>query len=131
MTATSAPVPPAAPPAKAPSRAKRLLIRYAIYAVAAILVAIGIAVYKQVTGDVSTAGVGDCMFIEGTNADSAKVVSCSSSDAKYKVVGTFEGKTEAENNDTQPCSVYPDAQVQFWYGKQGQTGEILCLSPTS
>jgi hypothetical protein len=116
---------------KPPSRVKRMIIRYALYAAAAIVVAVGIGVYKHLTGDISTAKVGDCLSIQGSNGDTAKVVSCTSADAGYQVLGAFQGKTEDENNTTSPCDAYAGTTVQFWYGQKGRPGEILCLGQHS
>jgi hypothetical protein len=125
------PARPAAPRPKPAGRGKRTLVRYTLYIIAAIVVAIGIGVYKKLTGDISTAKVGDCLSIQGTNADTAKVVPCSSSDARYQVIGAFQGKTEEQNHTSTPCDAYPATLVQFWYGDKGRTGEILCLGPRS
>jgi len=71
------------------------------------------------------AKVGDCVKPSGT--DSVKIVSCSSPDAAYKVVGRLDGKTQVEA-ELSACDGFPGADAVFWEGKAGDKGLVLCLA---
>jgi len=93
-----------------------------------VLIVVG-TIWANVTGDPSTAAVGDCMV--GQNADDMKVVGCDDATAEWKVLGQVEGIREADfkssgENDT-TCAAYPTAAVSFWSGKEGGKGDVLCL----
>jgi hypothetical protein len=99
-------------------------------AIVAVLL-VGIEVYLHATGDVSTAGVGSCLTMNGDDGDTAKVVDCNAPDARYKIVGQATKKTEEENATQNVCDAYPSSEVQFWYGKKGEPGVIWCLAPAN
>jgi hypothetical protein len=71
---------------------------------------------------------------ETVEANSARVVDCTSADAKYKVVGRVDNKTEAEFNadDTGELLICKnagfEAEAEFWSGREGGSGYILCLN---
>jgi hypothetical protein len=79
----------------------------------------------------SNAKVGDC--ISGGSAQDMKIVGCSDTAAKYKVVGRVENKPQSEFTDdaklAQNCSPFPTAETGFWQGEEGKNGIILCLEP--
>jgi hypothetical protein len=115
-------------PAQAPKRkspVRRIVFSLIAVAVIAIIALVG----RQITGDPSTAAVGECM--SGTNADNLKVVGCTEAGAQYKVVGKVEGKTQSEANVNggEICKPYPTAETIFWQGEQGGKGYVLCLAP--
>jgi len=58
-----------------------------------------------------------------------RIVSCTASDAKYKVVGVVANRTETQfDNDDHICDAYPTAVSALWQGKAGGTGSVLCLA---
>ena len=58
-----------------------------------------------------------------------KIVSCTASDAKYKVVGIVPNKTESQFNvDDHLCDPYPTAVSALWQGRTGGSGSVLCLA---
>lgn len=71
------------------------------------------------------AKVGDC--VKPSGADSVKIVSCSSPDAAYKVVGRVDGKTQVEA-ELSACDGFSGADAVFWEGKSGEAGLVLCLA---
>jgi hypothetical protein len=115
--------PTAAPKKKSPVR--RIVFGLVAAAVIVVIVLVG----KQVTGDPSTASVGECM--SGSTADNLKVVGCTEAGAEYKVVGKVDGKTQSQANINggEICKPYPTAETIFWQGEQGGKGYVLCLAP--
>lgn len=123
----SAPTPTLAPGGKGKAFLGRLIGAVAVF----VVVVIGLAVWKVVTKNPSTANVGDCVSGSVANANETKVVECTSAEATGKVVGKVDGKTEAEfNTQTEEiCKPYPTAETAFWSGKSGRKGYVLCLEP--
>jgi hypothetical protein len=81
------------------------------------------------------AKVGDCLAGQTMDSTTAQevsdvsIVACTSSDAKYKVVGIVANKTEAQfNADDNICGAYPTAVSALWQGRSGGTGKVLCLA---
>jgi hypothetical protein len=105
------------------------IVRRIIVAVVAFaVVSLGGLAWKYLTGAPSTANVGDCMA--GQSKNDIRTVNCANPAATRKVVARLEGKTEADfNATTDPCTVYPAADVAVWEGKSGAKGYILCLEP--
>jgi len=140
--------PPVAPPppVKKSGGAKKI-----IFSVLGIIVALCVAVgvkaaigggLSSLFGDsTSDAKAGDCIADlesppegETVEANNARVVDCNSTDAKFKVVGRVDNKTEAEFNaddagDLKICTDagFNNAEAEFWSGREGGTGYILCL----
>src|SRR5262245_15804979 len=81
----------------------------------------GIVFWLKGTGDISTARVGKCVSLQG---GATKVVSCDATEAQYKIVGRFDHKTRADSDGHLLCSAIPETVLQFWYGKEGQTGVV-------
>lgn len=115
--------------ATGPSRVKRILKRALLWTGVVIVLIAGIEIWLHATGDISTAGVGTCVTMTGNDGKSVKVVDCAAKDAKYKIVGQFTHKTEADNQTQNPCGAYPTTKIQFWYGKEGNPGVIWCFEP--
>ncbi|MFC3504385.1 hypothetical protein ACFOOK_25920 [Micromonospora krabiensis] len=130
--------PPAAPEAKKSGGKKALGI------VGAILVALviaglkfGVASYfdKDATAE---AKAGDCIAelpeVTGTEeeeANNAKVVDCTSTDAAYNVVGRVDGQTEAQAKEGAACDQYikeGEDGYLFYSIEPGKTGYLLCLT---
>jgi hypothetical protein len=85
--------------------------------------------------DPADAQVGSCLAGETLDSASAKpvndmsVVDCSSSGAKYKVVGIVHNISESKfNSDDHLCDAYPSAKSALWEGTSS-SGEVLCLEP--
>src|SRR5690349_18039629 len=57
------------------------------------------------------AKVGDC--VKPSGSDSVKIVSCTSPDAAYKVVGRLDGKTQVEA-ELSACDGFPGSDAVFW-----------------
>jgi hypothetical protein len=81
------------------------------------------------------AKVGDCLAgqtMDSTTAQDVsdvRIVSCTASDAKYKVVGKVPNKTEVQfNADDHICDAYPTAVSALWQGRAGGVGSVLCLA---
>jgi hypothetical protein len=136
----AAPVPPAAPesaetPKKSGGAVKKIV---GVLVVAAIVIGVKFAVgsglgelWSQITGDVTTASVGDCVN-EWTDPDDAKVVDCNDASAKNKVVGIVEDKYtqaafSAQLATGNPCEAYPTAESAIWVGGSG-TGDVWCMA---
>lgn len=131
---TSVVQPPVAPPPPTPVRSRRTgrIITWAVFAVV-IAVGVGWKVHTSLSSP-SRAGVGDCL--SGTVTDSEtvkaandfKTIACTSSDAKYKVLGKIDNKTEAEfEGDRTICAAYPDTMGELWGQSSGKNGYVLCL----
>ncbi|MEH1167598.1 hypothetical protein V6V47_19655 [Micromonospora sp. CPCC 205539] len=96
---------------------------------------IGNALNKDETAD---AKAGDCIAelpeVNGTEeeeANNAKVVECTSTDAAYSVVGRVEGQTEAQAKEGAACQQYLKEGQEgylFYSIKPGKTGYLLCLT---
>ena len=71
------------------------------------------------------AKVGDC--VKPSGEDSVKIVSCTSPDAAYKVVGRLDDKTQVEA-ELSACDGFSGADAVFWEGKAGDKGLVLCLA---
>jgi hypothetical protein len=120
---------PKQPAPQQPSKAKGIVKRIVGAVVAVAVLAVGGWIFRNLTGDPSTADVGDCMEA-GSSAEDISTVKCDDPKAKYKVAGRIEGKTEAEFNASEnPCTAYPTAESAFWSGKRNRSGYILCLEP--
>jgi hypothetical protein len=85
--------------------------------------------------DPADATVGSCLAGDTLDSASAKpvndvsIVDCSSSRAKYKVVGIVRNITESRfNTDDHICDPYPSAKSALWQGGS-TTGKVLCLAP--
>lgn len=116
--------------APAPMSKKKIFLRKLAGAAIGLVVLIVVGtIWANVTGDPSTAAVGDCMV--GENAEDIKVVGCDDPTAQWKVLGQVDGIRDADFNasseDDKTCAAYPTTAVSFWSGKKGGTGEVLCL----
>ncbi|MEO3774823.1 hypothetical protein [Micromonospora sp. B9E7] len=97
--------------------------------------AIGNYFNKDETADAKT---GDCIAelpeVTGTKqekADGAKVVSCTSTDAAYTVVGRVEDQSEAQARAGTACDQYlKEGEEGYVFSsiKPGKTGYVLCLT---
>ncbi|MFF5174438.1 hypothetical protein ACFY3U_17605 [Micromonospora sp. NPDC000089] len=133
--------PPAQPQGKSAGR-KALGIVGAVVAflvVAALKFGVGAAIGSFFNKDeTAEAKAGDCIAelpeIKGTEAqsvDDAKVVTCTSTDAAYNVVGRVDGQTEAQAKSGEACNQYikegEDGYV-FYSISDGGKGYLLCLT---
>lgn len=139
--------PPAAPPGfpagtpapgapgAAPSKKRGVMRRVLVYVVGIVVVLGGGFAYRYFTGDPETrAEVGSCIadvpaVSEGqeAKANNAKVVECTSADAKYKVVGRFEDKTKTEADTL--CGEIAETEAIFTSIGSSGKGLVLCLAP--
>jgi hypothetical protein len=85
--------------------------------------------------DPADAQVGSCLAGETLDSASAKpvndmsIVDCSSSTAKYKVVGIVHNISESKfNSDDHLCDAYPSAKSSLWEGTSS-SGDVFCLQP--
>jgi hypothetical protein len=75
--------------------------------------------------DPGTANAGDCVHIDGQDANSAKKVACTDASANYTVIQKFSG-----TSDTNKCQPYADthpSEVALY--QTGKTEYVLCLDP--
>jgi hypothetical protein len=90
-----------------------------------VLAVIGVGWFISHKSDPATASAGDCVHISGSDANSAKKVSCGDSSANYTVVQKFDG-----TSDTDKCKplvqANPNMVALYQYGKSEY---VLCLSP--
>jgi hypothetical protein len=127
------------PPTTSTGR-RPLKIILAVVGAVLLLCCIGGVVIAVVNKDVFSrdpggAKAGDCLSGKSIDQSSdqfqnanLKVVSCTAGDAKYKVVGRVENKTQTDaQNDNNVCGAYPDATSLYWQGQKGKTGTVLCL----
>jgi hypothetical protein len=84
--------------------------------------------------DPADAQVGSCLAGDTLDSTTAKpvndmsIVDCSSSRAKYKVVGIVHSVSKSQfNTDDHVCDAYPTAKSALWQGGTGP-GEVLCLA---
>jgi hypothetical protein len=133
------PVPPPIAPPVAPVR-KRSKGRLIVSIVGLLVVVVlGIVGYVASQKDVVNAKVGSCIdpatstsSTTTQDASGAKIVDCTSANAKFVVVGIVENKTKAdfESKSTDPCAAFPKTTAALWWTtNKGSTasGSILCL----
>ncbi|MFI6982455.1 hypothetical protein ACIBSV_28170 [Embleya sp. NPDC050154] len=113
--------PPPPPPRK--SKAKWIVIGVVVLVVAVIGAVVGTGVFNK--DAVDKANVGDC--ITGTKNKSPKVVSCSKSDAAFKVVAKF-----TDTSDTEKCNTEEIARKGSVLGlyRKGSDKGLLCVTVT-
>lgn len=126
------PLPPAPPAPSNTKRPKGKIIMWSLLAV--VIVVVVIFGVRNSLSSPSNAAVGDCLKGTATNSETAtevndfQTVACTSSDAKFKVLGKIENKTEAEfEGDRAICDKFPATTAEYWGGKQGEKGYVLCL----
>ncbi|HEX6681785.1 MAG TPA: hypothetical protein VF062_03280 [Candidatus Limnocylindrales bacterium] len=129
-------VTPAAPaePEKKGGGARRIVL--SILGVIVALAVYGVIRYgisglvDLVTGDTSTAKVGDCIT-ETQDANDMKVVDCTTPEAAFKVVGVVDDKTQAEAEAS--CTTFATAESYLFRYEGNLTdatkGKVLCLEP--
>jgi hypothetical protein len=137
------PVPPAPypggpvpPPAKKNTGKVLGIVGGVIVVVIAACIGIGVFAFNSAKKDPANAKVGNCLAgqtMDSTTAqpvNDVKIVDCTSTDAKYKVVGVVENKTESQfRTDDKICSAYTTAESALWQGTPGKSGSVLCLEP--
>ncbi|MEV0212793.1 hypothetical protein [Micromonospora sp. ALFpr18c] len=133
---------PAEPEAKKSGAKKALGIIGAIVVflvIAGLKFGIGSAIGNYLNKDeTADAKAGDCIAelpeITGTEeekVDGAKVVSCTSTDAAYNVVGRVDGQSEAQAKAGTACDQFlkqGDDGYVFYNIEPGKTGYVLCLT---
>jgi hypothetical protein len=84
-------------------------------------------------GSAGSADVGECLSGKSIDQSNDKfqeadleVVECSDADAKYKVVGKVEDKTQAQATD-EVCRPFNGAEFVYWEGRANEKGTVLCL----
>ena len=130
--------PAAAPEQPAPEQPKqsRGIVGRIIGAIVVIaVIGVGGFMYKYLTGDVTTAKVGDCIT-ETVKADGsdAKVGDCAKPEAKNKVIGIVENVPESDMADQDKAQAicegkFPTWENVVWYGKKDGMGDAWCLEP--
>jgi hypothetical protein len=115
---------PGAPAGKKKSPVRRIVLIVVAVAVIGVLAFVG----RMVTDDPDVAGVGDCLA--GVSAEELKVVGCTETEARYKVAGKVDGKSQAEfrSSSSDICKPYRGAIRAFWKGTPGGNGYVLCLA---
>jgi hypothetical protein len=119
-----------------PVRKKSSAPRIVILSIVGVLLIVGVIVgVISSRSSPDRAKVGDCLkgsSITSTTAQDAsdvKIVACTSSDAKYKVVGKLDNKSKTEFEVSQnPCTDFKDATSALWGQTKGENGYILCLA---
>jgi hypothetical protein len=127
---------PGAPPAR---RRGPLKIILAIAGVVLLLCCIGGVVLAVrggsdiFGGSPGNAKAGDCLSGKSIDERSDRfqeadleVVECTETDAKYKVVGRVDNKTQAQATD-EVCQPFAEAELIYWQGRAGEEGTVLCL----
>jgi hypothetical protein len=71
---------------------------------------------------------GECLA--GEREGDLERVSCTSSSARWTVVGVVENKTQ-EQAKIQACRAWPAAEASYWESHNGRTGFVLCLASTT
>jgi len=132
-----APPPPPGYPTPAPPK-KRGVARVVVPVVSVVVLGvIAVVVFLASRSSPVNAKVGDCLkggAITSTTAQDAgdvKIVSCTSADAKYKVVGKVDHKTKTDfSNDDAICTPYVNAgaTTALWGQTSGNNGFVLCLA---
>ncbi len=137
----AAPPPPPPPGYQPAPPKKRSKFRLIAPLVALVVVAgVVIAAWLASRSSPANAKVGDCLksgAITSTTAQDAgdvKIVDCGSTDAKYKVVGKVDGKTQTDfTTDNNICKPYIDqgSTTALWGQASGSSkGFVLCLAET-
>lgn len=121
------------PPPEPKKRGKGRLI-VALVAVVVVVI-IAIVVWVATRSSPVNAKVGDCLQGSDINSTSAqdasgiKIVSCTSTAAKYKVVGKVDNKTKTQfSTDNNICQAFTTATTALWGQTSGNNGFVLCLS---
>jgi hypothetical protein len=110
--------------------------------VVGVVVALGVyfviqTVIAEVTGDLSTADVGDCIDNQ-EDIEDVKVVACDAEDAFMRVIGKNTGWTEKDFDAATleaVCEGYtvPAGGGAIWNGEKKRdgtgTGDVYCLEP--
>ncbi len=126
-----------AAPAGGMSTGRRIAFGLIGAAVAAVVFFVIRMVIANVTGDLSTAGVGDCLN-DRPNIDDIRVVACDSEDAAWRVIGKNTGWTENDFDAAtleEVCEGFtvPADGAAIWQGSRTSdgsgTGFVLCLEP--
>jgi hypothetical protein len=85
------------------------------------------------SGTASKANVGDCLSGKSIDKSNDKfqetnleIVKCADADAKYKVVGKVENKTQGQATDD-VCKPFTGAEIVYWEGRENEKGTVLCL----
>lgn len=107
--------PPAAAPAKN-NNLKRIITSVAVIAISLIVV--------FVVRGFSEIKVDDCVKQVGT--DRVEKVDCTSSEAKFKVLGIREDVSQAGAR-LNACDAWPDATSIYWTGRTSASGTAYCL----
>ena len=107
--------PPAAAPAKN-NNLKRIITSVAVIAISLIVV--------FVVRGFSEIKVDDCVKQVGT--DRVEKVDCTSSEAKFKVLGIKDGVSQAGAR-LNACDAWPDATSIYWTGRTSASGTAYCL----
>ena len=107
--------PPAAAPAKN-NNLKRIITSVAVIAISLIVVFV-VRGFSQIKVD-------DCVKQVGT--DRVEKVDCTSSEAKFKVLGIKEGVSQAGAR-LNACDAWPDATSIYWTGRTSASGTAYCL----
>jgi hypothetical protein len=105
------------------NKKRRQLIALAVFLVVVVGFFGAAWLFGRDNGD--RAKVGDC--VKQSGADSVKIVSCTSPDAAYRVVGRLDNQTQAAA-EIDACDPFPGADAVFWEGKSGEPGLVLCLA---
>ena len=132
------PVPggPVPPPAKKSGGKVVGIIIGAVVLLLVVCVGGGALLWNNVKENPTNAKVGDCLAGETMDSTTArevhdiKKVDCTATNAKYKVAGIVENKTEIQFKiDNEICHAFPTAESALWQGTQGKPGSVLCLEP--
>lgn len=128
-------VPGGAVPQKSGAAIKKIL-----GIVVVVLVGLGVFLLRNMLNqdDTADAKAGDCIASlkapkegETTNAAGAEVVDCTSSEAKFTVIGRVDNQTEAQFNADPELKIctdagHKDSEIMLW-SKKGGSGYVLCL----
>jgi hypothetical protein len=129
-------------PARRSAAGRVLMVTAALVAVgvvAALKFGLGATVANALAPDgTAKAKAGDCLAElpdvaqgESKDARGAEVVTCTSTEAVYTVVGRVNGQTEEEARTGRSCEQFlqPEQEGYFFYNiKPGSTGYLLCLT---
>jgi hypothetical protein len=122
------------PPARSGGKLKIILAVVGALLLLCCVGGVALAVQSDIFGGgAGSADVGDCLAGKGIDSGNDRfqkadleVVECSDSEARYKVVGKVENKTQTEAVDA-VCEPFTGAELIYWEGRQGEEGTVLCL----
>lgn len=89
----------------------------------ALVVLVGVILWRAGVFDSPVMKVGDCAQREGS--DSVKVVACGTPEAEYQVLGIVEDQPRSGGEAA--CAPWPDSTTIYWEGRRSSNGTVYCM----